>query len=71
MDMRDGLGLYFASGVDPEKLDTPGCRVRMARLGEDLLVRDNGQCGARLRRNLRPRKGGGAVMPQHGDAQGG
>ena len=46
MDMRDGLGLYFASGVDPEKLDTPGCRVRMARLGEDLLVRDNGQCGA-------------------------
>jgi len=45
MDMRDGLGLFFAEGVDPEAPDTPGCRLRMARGGEVLVVRDNGQCG--------------------------
>ena len=45
MDMRDGIGLFFGEGADPENPETPGCRVRMARGGEALLVRDNGQCG--------------------------
>ncbi|MBB4198372.1 hypothetical protein CCR94_22540 [Rhodoblastus sphagnicola] len=45
MDMRDGIGLFFGEGVDPEDPATPGCRVRMARGGDVLLVRDNGQCG--------------------------
>jgi hypothetical protein len=40
MDMRDGIGLY-----DGEGAETRGCRVRMARGGDILLVRDNGQCG--------------------------
>jgi hypothetical protein len=45
MDMRDGIGLYAAQGADPEKPEAPGCQLRMARGGEDMLVRDNGQCG--------------------------
>ena len=45
MDMRDGIGLYFAEGVDPDMPEAPGCRLRMARGGETLMVRDNGQCG--------------------------
>lgn len=45
MDMRDGIGLYFGDGVDPDTPEAPGCRLRMARGGEILLVRDNGQCG--------------------------
>jgi len=44
MDMRDGVGLFYGEGVDPEIPDAPGCRVRMARGGDVLLVRDNGQC---------------------------
>jgi hypothetical protein len=45
MDMRDGIGLFFGEGVDPDAPDAQGCRVRMARGGEVLVVRDNGQCG--------------------------
>ncbi|PPQ37379.1 hypothetical protein SAMN06265338_10787 [Rhodoblastus acidophilus] len=48
MDMRDGVGLFYGEGVDPENMEAPGCRVRMARGGELLLVRDNGQCGGGL-----------------------
>jgi hypothetical protein len=48
MDMRDGVGLYFGDGVDPDTPDAPGCRLRMARGGETLVVRGNGQCGGAL-----------------------
>jgi hypothetical protein len=45
MDLRDGVAIFDGEGVDSENRASPGCRVRMARGGDVLVARDNGQCG--------------------------
>ena len=44
MDMRDGIAQFYGEGADPENPEALGCRIRMARAAEVMVVRDNGQC---------------------------
>lgn len=43
--LADGQATFTDKDVDPNKPDSFGCRVRLARAADSLFVQDNGQCG--------------------------
>ena len=43
--LAEGQGTFTDKDVDPNKPNSLGCRIRMARAADSLFVQDNDQCG--------------------------